>query len=267
MTPALLCAALFAALAVLLILGPTPRHQTHAPARVRESMGPARAGPGSRSAGTVGPVPRAHPAGPPDGAPGPATRSTRAAALLASVAAWLLLGGVLGLLVAVGIALGVPIAVARMEPASVRKRRLELTRTAPLVADLLGASLLAGVPLEHAVPVVARAVGGAASVALLGVHRRSELGESTALSWAHLASAPGLGGIARAVARSSRTGAPLAALLTAAADELRADATAAALAEVRATSVRAVLPLGLLLLPAFALLGITPIVAGLLPSM
>ena len=45
------------------------------------------------------------------------------------------------------------------------------------------------------------------------------------------------------------------------------EASAAALAEVRATAVRAVLPLGLCLLPAFALLGIAPIVGGLLPSL
>ncbi|MGB7981301.1 MAG: type II secretion system F family protein [Candidatus Nanopelagicales bacterium] len=260
MSPALLGAALLAGLAV--VVGLTP-HRDRPGMRLRSggSSGQARAGPGAAGAVSAGSSGWS-----PEGEPGPATR-TRAAALLAAVAAWLLLGGLLGPVVAVGIAVGMPIAVARMEPAAVRKRRLELIGTAPLVADLLGASLLAGVPLEHAVPVVARALDGACSGALLGVHRRSELGESTAQAWAPLASAPGLGGIARAVARSSRTGAPLAGLLTAAADELRADATAAAMAQVRATSVRAVLPLGLCLLPAFALLGIAPIIAGLLPSL
>ena len=80
-------------------------------------------------------------------------------------------------------------------------------------------------------------------------------------------SAPGLGGIARAVARSSRTGAPLATLLSSAAIDLRAEASAAALVQVRAASVRCVLPLGLCLLPAFGLLGIVPVVAGLLPAL
>ncbi len=67
--------------------------------------------------------------------------------------------------------------------------------------------------------------------------------------------------------RSSRTGAPLAGVLAGTADDLRAEASAAALAEVRSTAVRAVLPLGLCLLPAFVLLGIAPIVGGLLPEL
>jgi Flp pilus assembly protein TadB len=154
-----------------------------------------------------------------------------------------------------------------LEPARVRRERLDLLRTAPLVAELLAAALMAGVPLDHAVPVVARAVGGAAGERLVGVHRRAELGEPVARAWEGLTRTPGLGAVARAVARSSRTGAPLAVVLTQAAEDLRSQAAAAALAEVRATAVRAVLPLGLCLLPAFALLGIAPIVGGLLPSL
>ncbi len=255
MTPALAWAGVFAALAALVILTPNPD-----PPGPPGSPGP-RPGDGSGQwrAGRSG-SPRAR-------SSGPATGRVLGAGVLAAVAAWLLLGGVMGIVAGVALAVGVPIAVARMEPAQVRRERLELTRSAPLVADLLGASLLAGVPLEHAVPVVARAVGGASCKALLAVHQRTELGEATTLAWAHLGSAPGLGGIARAVARSARTGAPLAGVLVQAADELRADSAAAALAEVRATSVRAVLPLGLFLLPAFALLGIAPIVGGLLPAL
>jgi Flp pilus assembly protein TadB len=157
--------------------------------------------------------------------------------------------------------------IARLEPARVRRERLDLLRAAPLVAELLAAALMAGVPLDHAVPVVARAVGGPAGERLAGVHRRAELGEPVARAWEGLTLTPGLSAVARAVARSSRTGAPLAVVLTQAAEDLRSQAAAAALAEVRATAVRAVLPLGLCLLPAFALLGIAPIVGGLLPSL
>ncbi len=160
-----------------------------------------------------------------------------------------------------------PELIARLEPARVRRERLELIRSAPLVADLLSAALMAGVPTEQAIPVVARAIGGLAGDALMGVHRRLQLGEPVDRAWAGLVDTPGLGGVARAVARSSRTGAPLAGLLAQCAEDLRAQASAAALAEVRATAVRAVLPLGLCLLPAFALLGIAPIVGGLLPSL
>ena len=193
--------------------------------------------------------------------------TVRAVGALAGAAIWLLLGGAVGGVLGVAVALVLPGLIGRLEPARVRRERLELVRAAPLVADLLSAALMAGVPLEHAIPVVARAIGGPAGDLLVGVHRRAQLGEPVERAWAGLAQAPGLGGVARAVARSSRTGAPLAALLAQSAEDLRAEASAVALAEVRSTAVRAVLPLGLCLLPAFALLGIAPIVGGLLPAL
>ncbi len=185
----------------------------------------------------------------------------------AGVALWLLVGGVLGVAGGVALALVLPAVIARLEPAQVRRERLELVRDAPLVADLLSASLAAGVPLELAIPVVARAVGGGTGRILLRVQRRAALGEPAARAWAALDGVAGLDGVARAVGRSSRTGAPLAELLAQAATDLRAEAAAAGLEQVRATAVRAVLPLGLCLLPAFSLLGIAPIVGGLLPAL
>lgn len=206
------------------------------------------------------------------GADPPAGTRTTAATVwavsaLAGGAVWLLLGGVVGAALGTAVALVLPVAIARLEPARVRRERLELIRSAPLVADLLAAALMAGVPTEHAIPVVARAIGGGAGECLRGVHRRAQLGEPVDRAWEGLSPTPGLGVVARAVSRSARTGAPLAGLLAQSAEDLRAQASAAALVEVRATAVRAVLPLGLCLLPAFALLGITPIVGGLLPSL
>lgn len=198
--------------------------------------------------------------------PGPAPRRVHLASVVAGAALWLLVGGVIGGVGGIALALVLPAVIARLEPAQVRRERLELVRTAPLVADLLSASLAAGVPLALSIPVVAQAVGGRAGQLLLGVQRRTDLGEPMARAWASLEATAGLGGIARSVARSSRTGAPLADLLAQAATDLRAQAAAAGLEQVRATGVRAVLPLGLCLLPAFALLGIAPVVGGLLPS-
>ena len=194
------------------------------------------------------------------------SRWARPASALAGVAAWLLLGGWVGAGVGLLVAVGLPVWLARLEPASARRRRLALVKSAPIVADLLSAALSAGVPLERALPVVARAVGEPARAILLDVQRRSDLGEPAESAWAGVAGVPVLGGLAIAVARSSRTGAPLAALLSSAAEDLRSQANAAALVEVRATAVRSVLPLGLCLLPAFALLGIVPVVGGLVPT-
>jgi len=264
-SPQLVAAALLAALAAGLWLLPHAHQGLRAPSGGRVGAAPATGSPGRRG--------RHGPAGERDRAPGsdPPTRistaTVGAVSALAGVAVWLLLGGVLGGALGVGVAVVLPVLIGRLEPARVRRERLELIRAAPLVADLLAAALMAGVPLEQAIPVVARAIGGPAGESLGGVHRRAQLGEPVDQAWAGLAQAPGLGGVARAVARSSRTGAPLAALLAQSAEDLRSEASAAALAEVRATAVRAVLPLGLCLLPAFALLGIAPIVGGLLPSL
>ena len=260
MSAALLGAALLAALAVVLALSAGRSGPVRRPAWSGQGSASGMPPPGEARAGSW----RVLGTRTPDGV-GPAT--VRAVGALAGVAVWLLLGGVVGAVLGMATAIVLPAVFARMEPVRVRRERLELVRTAPLVADLLAASLMAGVPLEYAVPVVARAVGGAAGGALMGVHRRTELGESAGRAWSGLGQVPGLGGVARAVARSSRTGAPLAGLLAQSADDLRCDPAAAALAEVRATSVRAVLPLGLCLLPAFALLGIAPIVGGLIPSL
>lgn len=229
------------------------------------AVGIAASGP-RRYGGNLGPVGVA-----PDASASPErrgrTRASGAVALLAGFSTWLLVGGPVGLVSGVVVAVVLPRAIARLEPASARAERLGLLRAGPLVADLLAASLVAGVPIERALPVVARALGGPTERLLLPVHHRMRLGVPADVAWSALADSPGLGGIARTVARSSRTGAPLAALLAAAAVDLRAEASAAAMAEVRATSVRAVLPLGLCLLPAFALLGVVPVVGGLLPSL
>ncbi len=288
MSTPLLAAALLAALTAGLLLLPGGRADsaagrrsgTHppgpapgAPGAPRGSGGPGGSG-GRGAVGHLTPPRSSHDTDPglprgPGSSPGHVLTplTVRAVSVVAGAAVWLLLGGPVGGALGVVVAVVLPLWIARLEPAGVRRERLELVRSAPLVADLLAAALVAGVPLEHAIPVVARAIGGPAGGALLGVHRRVELGEPMARAWAGLTRAPGLGGVARAVARSSRTGAPLADLLAQSAEDLRAQASAAALAEVRATGVRAVLPLGLCLLPAFTLLGIAPIVGGLLPSL
>ena len=82
------------------------------------------------------------------------------ASLLAGVGVWALLGGVLGVLVGLAVVIVGPRLLVRLETASARRERLALIRAAPLVADLLAASLAAGVPLERAVPVIARALDG-----------------------------------------------------------------------------------------------------------
>lgn len=194
-------------------------------------------------------------------------RWSRPAAGVAGLAVLLIIGGWVGAVAGVATALVLPVLVGRLEPARVRRERLELTKVAPIVADLLAAALSAGVPDEQALGAIAHAVGGSGGRLLVSIQRRIQLGEAPEQAWGALGSHHALSGISRSVARSARTGAPVAALLALEAGELRARAASAALGEVRAASVRAVLPLGLCLLPAFGLLGVVPVVASLIPSL
>ncbi|WP_058729124.1 type II secretion system F family protein [Curtobacterium oceanosedimentum] len=68
------------------------------------------------------------------------------------------------------------------------------------------------------------------------------------------------------LALSRRAGVPAAALLRAAAEDLRDDAAAAGLAAAERLAVRLVLPLGVCVLPAFVLVGVVPVVVGVLSS-
>lgn len=194
-------------------------------------------------------------------------RAPRVASAVAGLALWALLGGVTGVLAGVAAVLLGPPLLGRLETESRRRERLALLAGAPLVADLLAAALVAGVPIDRAVPVIARALGSPVGDALELVAAHVRVGEAPDHAWSRVADTPGLGAIATTVARSARSGAPLAGMLVDTADDLRAQAAATALAEVRATSVRAVLPLGLCLLPAFVLLGILPVVAGLIAEL
>lgn len=63
-----------------------------------------------------------------------------------------------------------------------------------------------------------------------------------------------------------RAGVPAAGLLRRAADDVRDDAAAAGLAAAERLAVRLVLPLGVCILPAFVLVGVVPVVVGVLSS-
>ncbi|TDN45762.1 tight adherence protein B [Curtobacterium flaccumfaciens] len=65
---------------------------------------------------------------------------------------------------------------------------------------------------------------------------------------------------------AQRAGVPAATLLRAAAEDVRDDAAAAGLAAAERLAVRLVLPLGVCVLPAFVLVGVVPVVVGVLSS-
>jgi Flp pilus assembly protein TadB len=159
-----------------------------------------------------------------------------------------------------------PALIARLESGSEVRRRAALEHQLPLVAGLLAACLSSGATLERSLAIVGAAVPQPARSALEQAAASAALGGEPGDVAAVLAAAgsPGWQALGGAVVRSATTGAPLADLLHAQADQALLAWFAAASARARAVAVRSVLPLALCFLPAFLLLGVAPVVAGLL---
>ena len=174
-----------------------------------------------------------------------------------------LLGGPVGALVGTVSGVDAWRLLGRLEPRSVVRRRERLAAQAPEAADLLAACLASGAALPQALAAVAEAVPAPACDELARVVAQVRLGAGAGQAWAALLAVDSTAAMARAVQRSSETGAPLVEALTRAADDLRARRRGELLAAARVAGVTAVLPLGLCFLPAFALLGVVPVVVSL----
>lgn len=191
------------------------------------------------------------------------TAATGIATLMAAVGSLVLVGGLMGIALAVGCVIAVPRLTRRLEPRSVRDRRARLIAQAPLIADLLAATMSAGSPMRPALAAVSRAVGHPGRGSIEPVVAALELGADAATAWRPLVHDDSLGAIASAVVRSAESGAPLSALLSRIADDLRREHQTSVEVAARAAGVKAVLPLAACFLPAFILLGIVPVVASL----
>ena len=187
--------------------------------------------------------------------------------LLAAAAAAAFLGGPAGLAAAPVSAMVTWLVIERSEPAQLRNGRELARRDLPHVVGLLADALRAGQPPAEALGVVAGALPGPAAVRLAEVVPRLRLGVDPVQVWTDLAADPALGPLGRALARAHRTGSPVVPAVERLATELSRSARAEVEDRARAVGVKAAVPLGLCLLPAFVLLGIVPVVAGLLTTL
>lgn len=175
----------------------------------------------------------------------------------------LLVGGVPGLLVGAGAAIGVLRVVPRLEPRSRRRRRAAMAAQAPEVLDLLAACLASGATVQRAGAATAAAMDEPAAGVLAHVVAQLRLGADPVTAWAPVAAEAPLAPLAAAVARASDSGAALSDALPLVADDLRARRRSEVEAAARRVGVRLTAPLGLAFLPAFVLLGVVPVVASL----
>ncbi len=181
-----------------------------------------------------------------------------AAAALALVAALLLPGARgAGVPSGPGAASGLPSGVDR----GGRSRRPAQEVDPALAIDLVAAAMLSGVPATTALDVVGAALGGAGGSLLREAAALTAMGADEATAWAR--ADPGWEPLRRALALAATSGAPSAALLRQAALRVRADRASRRRAAAQRLEVLVLLPMGLCALPAFAALGVVPLVVAL----
>lgn len=184
--------------------------------------------------------------------------------MLAAAGAVTVVGGVVGVAAGVAAAVTCWVGIGRAEPAARRAEREAMQRDLPHVVRLLGSALAAGASPVEALGAVAAALPGPGAERLARVAARLRLGADPAEVWRTLSDEPALAPLGRALVRAQTTGAPVVATVARLADDLARHARAEVEDRARAVGVKAALPLGLCLLPAFVLIGIVPLVGGLM---
>ena len=188
-----------------------------------------------------------------------------AASVVAALGVFAVLGGFPGAAAAVVVGVWLPRWLMRLEPRGVRRRREARQAELPLMVDLLAACLAAGATPATALQAVAGASDSTVSDDLSTASRALRAGATPSEAFRTLPA--DLTVLAQVFERSSRTGASVAHLLAASAEQLRADERAARLEGARRLGVKTAAPLGLCFLPGFVVLGLVPVVIGLVSSL
>ncbi|MFI6601791.1 type II secretion system F family protein [Nonomuraea sp. NPDC050536] len=190
-------------------------------------------------------------------------RRTVTTAIPIAIACGLLVGGIPGIAVGAVAFIVTALILHHREPPETKQVRARLTADLPFAVDLMAACLQAGHPISTATETAATAIKGPLGDRLAWISTQLRLGADPAPTWTYLTTDPPTAPLGRTMSRSAQTGAPVADALTRLANESRDAARGAALATARTVGIKAVAPLGLCFLPAFVLLGIVPVVAGL----
>ncbi len=222
-----------------------PRRRSRQSPAARARAAPATGG----TAGTVGSAGSL-------GAGSPVRR--RVLAAVAGVAAGLLVGGALGLVVA---AVGAVVGERFLRRSTVDTGSTRRVRDLPGACDLLAVCLSAGMPLTGALAAVSAALPGPLGSDLARVAALGRLGADAHRAWDEVADE--VRPLARVLVRAAGSGASAAPALTALAADCRALTRADTEAAVRRAGIWVLLPLGLCFLPAFVCLGVVPLVLGL----
>lgn len=187
--------------------------------------------------------------------------------LLAGLGAATFVQGRAGPVLGIAAAVAAWVVIGRAESPETRRVREDVRRELPHLVDLFAATLRAGAAPGDGLEVVRGALPGAATDRLAVVSARLALGIDPVQVWESLGEDPDLAPLGRTLGRAQATGASVVRSVERLADELADRARADVEERARAVGVKAALPLGLCLLPAFILVGIVPLVLGLLGTL
>jgi Flp pilus assembly protein TadB len=181
---------------------------------------------------------------------------------LVALGVWALVGGLGGTLAGAAAAAWAWRVLGATESPAVARRREEVAASLPLAVHLLAACLRAGSAIGPALGLVGDAIGGAVAEDLGALAARLRLGTDPRAVWSEVAAGGPLAPLGAALLRSHDSGASVTAVVERLCIDLRAGVRTRAMARARTVEVRAAAPLGVCLLPAFLLLGIVPLTAG-----
>jgi Flp pilus assembly protein TadB len=187
--------------------------------------------------------------------------------LLAGLGAAMFVSGVGGVVAGVAVTAATWSWIGRLDPPSVRRHRELAERDLPGVVHLLATALESGCDVAEALRLVGDALPGPSTDLLGAVPARLALGVPPDVAWRPVLDSDELAPLGRAMVRAHRSGAPVTEEVARLADELERRARVRVEDRARAVGVKAALPLGLCLLPSFLLIGVVPLVAGLLRSL
>jgi hypothetical protein len=187
--------------------------------------------------------------------------------LLSGLAGATFVSGTWGLPVGVATCVATWVWIGRTEPASVRRRRQAAERELPALVHLLATALESGCDVGDGLRLVCDALPGPAAHLLGSVPARLALGVPPEAAWLPILDDPQLAPLGRAMVRAHRSGSSVTDEVARLADELDRLTHTRVEERARAVGVKAAVPLGLCLLPSFLLIGVVPLVAGLLRSL
>lgn len=191
----------------------------------------------------------------------------RLAAGCAAIAVLLLVPAPFGWLFAGPAAVGLDGWLARQPGRTQIAAAARMRRQLPLALELMAAALTSGATTSAAVALSARACGPPISRPLQEVQTSLELGASPDEAWRPVLANAALQQLGRLALRSTASGAAMAGACRELAGHEREAAVVEAQVAIKRAGVLTVLPLALCFLPSFVLVGVVPIVVGLLRTL